>query len=194
MSIEVIDGKKVLPMNGWRTRTLAQIIFGSPEYEDKFYEGFKFIVPAKIIQKLPEFNKEHQEYADSFSSSFIIGKVEMTNINYGMYVSVEMPLGINDMRFGKKWNSWACMIKAEIHRANPTFKYVKSTIGVYWRDVRAEDIIMCADYNSIPKPEIEEALTDKCDYGTFCDNDLVFRILQLHGEQIEKQLKKAGLI
>jgi hypothetical protein len=187
MAFKTIRGIRTLPLNDWRTRTLADFYFGSKTDADKFYEGMRFALSADIIKNLPEFDEENQAYADSFDD-IVVCEVMYIDRTYGMHISIEKSLGISEMN-DKGWGRWASSLKSNTvkNMGSP------STIGIYWKDVRPEDFIMEVPLDSIRGAKVLESLTTMC-RGYWCRNDLIFRICQLYGDRLNSLIEKAGAL
>jgi hypothetical protein len=183
--MRTINNKQTLPLNGWRCRTLAEYYFGDKKHQDKFTEGMSFLVPARVLQELPDFDGANQAYADSFTGEVIL-TVELEDGSYdGIHVSVSPAKTYNEMC--NDYSSWGDYLKVDIVEGKYT------AVMLYWRDIRKEDLIL-----NLPAETIRGAKLLKVDKtlckGYVTDNDLVYRILQCYGDAIKAKLTKACVL
>lgn len=177
-----VNGKTTLPLNGWRARTLTQYYFGEAD-ASLLDEADKMIIPAKVLQELPAWDKAHTEYVNSFEGDVII-TVEEEEPSYGYHISVEKAPSILEMNRDLRWGRWADYIRVSVSR---------SLIRIYWRSVRPEDFIM-----HIRTEDIKDAMKlidqrELCQHY-WCENDLVFRVVQMYGAELQKLIDKAGVM
>jgi len=177
--MRTIHNKKTIPINGWRSRTLAQYYFSDYHAEDKFFDDMKFIVPAKIIQLLPDFDGTNQAYANSFKGELLC-TIEDMDGDYGFHISLEPIKTVEQMR--EAYGVWSDCLKTSIER---------KCVGLYWKDVRPEDLIMLIRLDEIRGARL---LINEHDHGYLYDNDLIYTMLQLYGDDIFDKLNKACML
>lgn len=189
MSYKEINGKRTLPLNGWRTRVLAEYLFGSSEAETKFDDGMRFIIPATTLQKLPQFDEVNQVWADQFSGD-VVCEVEFVDRSYGIHISVEEAPDIMQMNRVLPWGRWSDLVRVGRHS-----NHRGEWLTVYWKDIRPEDEILTFRAEMIPG---YTELRGHNDLGNgnkwWCDDDLVFRVIQTYGARLHEKIEKAGVL
>lgn len=184
--MRLINGVQTVPMNGWRSRKLAEYYFNDYNADGKFYEGMRFLVPAHVLKDMPDFDSKNQAYVDQFTGNVICEVVEEDS-SYGFHISVEAEKSAQEMR--EAYTRWADYLKLELKTINK-----RKVITLYFRDIRPEDRITSYSAESIRGAELLINEKNLCNYGAFCESDLMYRIIELYGDDLQKRLERACVL
>jgi hypothetical protein len=84
VNMETQEFFPTVPLNGWRSRNLAEEVFGIRK-ANELWVGRTFMVPAKVLQELPDFDSGNQAIVNEFTGVVAV-QVAKVDPSYGVHI------------------------------------------------------------------------------------------------------------